>query len=236
MVSSITSKRGSGFVSELYAVDVSVDFIDAVASHVEGRLRDEDHLAVLFPNRRAVRFFERRLASPLLLRVTATALEDFAKEAVYAHADPPPNYQLDIDRYFMIYDILRAHPTLYQRLGGSMEHVFPWCAHLSNLFDEFDQHLIASVTPLQYMESVIPEAREILANLDVLYRDYRQVMREQNLTFYGDIFRRLNGLKEELSGSFVLAGFALLTGAQKSFFLHLFRNHDTSVFFHTDLK
>ncbi len=223
-------------MSELYAVDVAVDFIDAVASHAEERLRDEGHLTVLFPNRRAVRFFERRLASPLLLRVTAAALEDFAKEAVYAHADPPPHYQLDIDRYFMIYDILRAHPTLYQRLGGSMEHVFPWCAHLSNLFDEFDQHLIASVTPLQYMESVIPEAREILANLNVLYRDYRQVMRERNLTFYGDIFRRLNGLKEELSGPFVLAGFALLTGSQKSFFLHLFREHDTSVFFHTDLK
>ncbi|MBW1658917.1 MAG: PD-(D/E)XK nuclease family protein [Deltaproteobacteria bacterium] len=222
-------------MSELFAVDVSEDFITTVVSHVEERLRDEERITVLFPNRRAVRFFEKHLRSPLLLRVKAAALEDFAKETVYTLSDRPPTYQLEVDRYFMLHDILKEHSQLYHRLGGSVEHVFPWCLHLSNLFDEFDQHLITSVAPLQYIEEVVQEAREILLSLDTLYESYRRIMDEKNLTYQGDIYRRLAVLKDELSGSFVLAGFSLLTEAQKTVFLHLFKHHKAAVFFHTDL-
>ncbi len=223
-------------MSELYAVDVSVDFIETVASHVEDRLKADRRVTVLFPNRRAVRFFEKRLASPLLLRLTVAALEDYARDTVYALSEPPPHFQLDIDRAFTLYDILSAHPALFHRLGGKMEFVFPWCIHLSNLFDEFDQHLIPSVAPLPYIDSVIKEARDILENLNALYRDYRRIVTEQNLTYHGDIFRRLEALKERLTGPFVLAGFSLLTESQKSLFQHLFHHGDTTIFFHTDLE
>jgi CRISPR/Cas system-associated exonuclease Cas4 (RecB family) len=223
-------------MSELYAVDASEDFITTVASHVENRLKAEDHLTVLFPNRRAVRFLENKVHSSLLLHMTVSSLEDFAKDVAYAYSDPSPIFQLDIDRYFMLHDILTAHPYLYNRLGGAMEHVFPWCVHLSNLFDEFDQYLIPTIAPFRYIDEVVKEAREILLNLDVIYRDYRRVIEEENLTFRGDIFRRLNTLKENLSGPFVLAGFSLLTEAQKSVFLHFFKQGNTSVFFHINLK
>ena len=223
-------------MSELFAVDVSEDFIASVVSQVEKRLGSEERITVLFPNRRAVRFFEKRLPSPLLLRVKAAALEDFAKEAVYALSDPPPTFQLEIDRYFTLHDILKEHSQLYQRLGGSVEHVFPWCLHLSDLFDEFDQHLIPSVAPLQYIEEVVQEAREILLSLDTLYAAYRRIMDEKNLTYRGDIYRRLAARKDELSGSFVLAGFSLLTEAQKTVFLYLFKHRKTTVLFHTDLR
>ncbi len=222
-------------MSELFAVDVAHDFISAIVSHVKKRLSRGSRLTVLFPNRRAVRFFENRLASSAQLRVSAAALEDFAREAVYTLSGSPPVFQCDIDRFFTLHDLLRTHPGLYQRLGGTLERVFPWCIHLSNLFDELDQNLIASVSPLPYIDEVVPEAREILQSLDTIYRDYRHVMDEQNLTYHGDIFRRLNALRDRLEGSFVLAGFALLTEAQKSIFLHLFRHRETAVFFHTDL-
>ncbi|GEM_PF-1752524 len=222
-------------MSELIAVDVGSDFIAAVTARARERLARGDSLTVLFPNRRAVRFFEKELASPLLLKVTAAALEDFAKETVFALSPAPPTFQCDIDRFFTLHDIVLSHPALYQRLGGNAERVFPWCIHLSNLFDELDQNLIPSVAPLPYIDEVVPQAREILSSLDVLYGDYQRVMEEENLTYRGDIFRRLNALKDRLTGPFILAGFALLTEAQKSIFLHLFQRGDTTVFFHTDL-
>ncbi len=222
-------------MSDLFAVDVSVDFIGAVVSHVEKRLKTERHITVLFPNRRAVRFFEHRLASPLQMRVTAASLEDFAKESVYSLSDSPPLFQLDIDRYFILHDILASHAHLYTRLGGNLDQVFPWCVHLSNLFDEFDRHLISQVQPQQYLADVVEEARDILRNLDTLFRDYRRIMEENNLTYSGDLYRRLDAMKENLKGPFVLAGFSLLTRAQESIFRHIFRDNETSVFFHTDL-
>ncbi len=223
-------------MSELFAVDVGRNFIDVVAAHVEKRLEGENFLTVLFPNRRAVRFFENRLKAPSLLNVTVAALEDYTIERVYALAEDPPKLQLDIDRYFMLYDILKEHFSLYHRLGGTLEHVFPWCINLSNLFDEFDQYMVSSVPPLQYIEDVVPEAQEILLSLGALYKDYRQAMETENLTYHGDLFRRLETLKKRLTGSFVLAGFSLLTKAQRSIFKYLFQNHNTTVFFHTDLK
>ena len=223
-------------MSELFAVDVGIDFIETVATHVEDRLKREKTLTVLFPNRRAVRFFEKRMASPLQLRVNAAALEDFAKEKVFSLSAAPPTYSCEIDRFLTLHDIIQDHPGLYQRLGGTLERVFPWCVHLSDLFDEFDQNLIPSVAPLPYIEEVVPEAKEILLSLDILYKDYRHLMERAGLTYRGDLFRRLDALKERLSGAFVLAGFALLTKAQAAVFRHLFRHHNTSVFFHTDLK
>ncbi len=223
-------------MSELIAVDVGADFIETVAAHAEKRLKREKTLTVLFPNRRAVRFFEKRMASPLQLRITAMALEDFAKERVFSLSAAPPTYPCDIDRFLALHDIIQDHPGLYQRLGGTLDRVFPWCVYLSDLFDEFDQNLIPSVAPLPYIDEVVPEAKEILRSLDTLYEEYRRVMEKENLTFRGDLFRRLNALKDRLSGPFMLAGFALLTEAQTVIFRHLFRYHDTTVFFHTDLR
>ena len=223
-------------MSELYAVDVGRDFIATVVSYVKRRLEAGGHLTVLFPNRRAVRFFENQIASPHLLQITVAALEDFVRDAVFDLASSPPLYQCDIDRYVTLHDLIAAHPALYQRLGGEIAQVFPWCVHLSTLFDEFDQNLIPSVAPLPYIDDVVPEARAILLSLDTLYRDYRRTMEKENLTYRGDIYRRLDSLKSRLSGTFVLAGFALLTEAQRSIFQYLFRRHDTAVFFHTDLK
>ncbi len=223
-------------MSEILAVDVSTDFIGAVADHVRKRFeKGTQHLTVLFPNRRAVRFFEARLVSPLLLDIEVYALEDYALKTVSALSVPPPAFQMDMDRYFMLHDILQHHPFLYQHLGGSVEHVFPWCIHLSNLFDEFDRHLISTVAPLQYIEEVVPQAREILLHLDTLYKGYRENMERANLTYHGDIFRRLNSLKESLTGTFILAGFSLLTRAQKAFFTYLLKNRETTILFHTDL-
>ena len=223
-------------MSEVIAVDVAIDFIAVVAEETEKLLRTNDTVTVLFPNRRTVRFFENRLTSPLLLKVSAAALEDFTKEAVYSHSPSPPFFQRDIDRFFLLYDLIKNHPSLYQRLGGSLELVFPWCRHLSLLFDEFDRHLFDEVTPLPYAENVVKEAEAILRRLDILYKDYRLVMEKENLTYHGDISRRLVALKEHLTGPFLLAGFTLLTKAQRSLFLHLFRNHTTIVLFHTDLE
>lgn len=223
-------------MSELIAVDVSEDFIDAVVGYVKKWFKDGmEKVTVLFPNRRAVRFFEARIVSPILLHIEASSLEDYARKTVSSISDPSPSFQLDLDRYLMLHSILEQHSHLYQRLGGSIERVFPWCIHLSDLFDEFDRHLIRTVAPLQYIDEVVPEAREILKNLDILYRSYRKLMESLNLTYHGDMFLRLNALKERLSGPFVLAGFSLLTRAQREFFVYLFKKRQTAVLFHTDL-
>lgn len=236
MSSSDTTRRFEP--SRLIAVDVGCRFIDQVVSTAKSMVTKTDQqIQVIFPNRRAVRFFNHILGIPLSLQVTAMSGSDLMKNIVFARETPAPILLQDIDRYFLFLDLLKNQmQDLYKMLGGDPDPVFPWCIRLAALLNELDMNLVDSISDFEYMEETVPEAVEILSRLDGIVSAYRNELVKQNLTADGDVYRRAVSLAENLDAPFIIAGFGALTVSEHRFFRTLFQRGNTSVLFQTDLN
>ncbi|NOY23043.1 MAG: hypothetical protein GXO70_06000 [Acidobacteria bacterium] len=224
--------------SRLIAVDVNCRFIDQVVSTAgEMAAKTEQEVQVVFPNRRAVRFFNHTLGIPLSLRINAISGSDLLRNIVFTHENPAPTLLQDIDRYFLLLDLLKKQiPDLYRKLGGGPEPVFPWCIRLAALLDELDMNMVESISDFEYVDETVPEAVEILSRLDKIVQAYRNELTTKGLTADGDIYRRAVPLADKLHVPFIIAGFGALTVSEHRFFLKIFDRGNTAVLFQTDLK
>ncbi|PJB78353.1 MAG: hypothetical protein CO090_07020 [Acidobacteria bacterium CG_4_9_14_3_um_filter_49_7] len=224
--------------SRLIAVDVGCRFIDQTVAAAKALAAKTDlEVQVIFPNRRAVRFFNHALGIPLSLRIAAMSGSDLMRNIVFANLNPVPLLLQDIDRYFLLLDLMKNRlPDLYTKLGGDPDPVFPWCIRLAGLLDELDMNLVDSVSDFEYVEETVPEAVEILSRLDRIVQAYRNELATKNFTADGDIYRRAVSLADGLEAPFIIAGFGALTVSEQRFFRSLFQRGDTEVLFQTDLK
>jgi RecB family exonuclease len=223
--------------TKLFAVDLDEDLIRQTAKKAENMLETESKVTVIFPNRRAVRFFEKNLSRNAFFRVDAYSFPDFVKNTYYFITKNPPLYQYDVDRYFLILNIIKEKvPNLYKKLGNSKERVFPWCIRISALFNELDRELINSVKKIEYVDNVVREAREILSEIDTLYKEYKRILETENLTFSGDLYKRFANIQFKYNGAYVFAGFTVLSKAEKQIIDNLRQNHSVTIIFQTDLK
>ncbi len=224
--------------SRLIAVDVGCRFIDKVVAMAKSMIESGNgEISVIFPNRRAVRFFNHALGVPLSLNVTAMSGSDLVQTIVFANESPAPKLLQDIDRYFLLLDLLKKEmPDLYKTLGGEPDPVFPWCIRLAALLDELDMNLVESVSDFEYVEETVPEAVEILSRLDGIVQAYRTELTKQGLTADGDLYRRAVPLADTLQSPVIIAGFGALTVSEKRFFSKLFKRGDCVVMFQTDLE
>ncbi|NOZ13304.1 MAG: hypothetical protein GXO69_06600 [Acidobacteria bacterium] len=222
----------------LIAIDIGCRFIDQIVSAAESMAESGNReIRVIFPNRRAVRFFNHTLGISRALNITAMSGSDLMQNIVFTSETPAPKLLQDIDRYFLLLNLLKNKmPDLYQTLGGEPDPVFPWCIRLSALLDELDMNLVESVSDLEYVEETVPEAVEILTRLDRILQAYREELAEQNLTGGGDLYRRAVPLAEKLHTPVIIAGFGALTVSEHRFFRKLFQRGNTAVLFQTDLK
>ncbi|MCK5879786.1 MAG: hypothetical protein KAH24_08395, partial [Holophagae bacterium] len=178
--------------SRLIAVDVGCRFIDKVVAMAKSMAESgSGEIRVIFPNRRAVRFFNHALGVPLSLNVTAMSGSDLMQSIVFTNESPAPKLLQDIDRYFLLLNLMKDQlPDLYRTLGGEPDPVFPWCIRLAALLDELDMNLVESVSDLEYVEETVPEAVEILSRLDGIVQAYRTELTKQGLTAGGNLYRR----------------------------------------------
>jgi len=222
----------------IIAIDVARDLIKDTVFYSERLLNEGvNELKVLFPNRRAVRFFEKFLSPQAFFKVTALSLPDFLKNMLYSRLSNPPLYQHDIDRYFMILDIIKNRiPSLFKKLGDKEDRVFPWCIRLSSLFNDFDRELIQDVKQIEYVDNVVDEAKEILYQIDTLYEAYRENIEKDNLTFSGDLFRRVGELDFRENSVFLISGFASVSKSEKRIFDKMLATTSSLVIFQTDLE
>ena len=121
--------------SRLIAVDAGCRFIDQTVEAAKALAAKTDlEIQVVFPNRRAVRFFNHALGIPLSLRISALSGSDLMRNIVFARENPAPKLLQDIDRYFLLLNLLKNKiPKLYSALGGDPDPVFPWCIRLAGL-------------------------------------------------------------------------------------------------------
>lgn len=224
--------------SRLVAIDVARNLIKDTVYFTEQLLSEGvGKVSVLFPNRRAVRFFEKFLSKKAFLRVNAFSLPDFLKNEIYAKNSNPPLYQNEIDRFFMILNIIKTKiPLLYQKLGNKEDRVYPWCVRISSLFNDFDRELIDEVKKIQYLDNIVDEAKEIMYQIDDLYKYYCKEMEENTLTFSGDMFKQIEKVKLSKNEGFVISGFVSITKGEKRLFKRMLENHKSILVFQTDLE
>ncbi|MGC9061738.1 PD-(D/E)XK nuclease family protein [Calditerrivibrio sp.] len=174
---------------ELHLVDIDYDLIDHLSSMIKDIKKDK--IIFISANRRPIRFVEQKIDSHHILKTDFYILDEFVKDFVQYFSDNPPTIQTPIERYFFIHDLLKENLELYNKLGGSIQKVFPWCKRISSLFDEIDKHRVENrLQNFQYTELVEP-SRGIVENLKNLYRRYKERMEEKNLTYTGDLYAQM---------------------------------------------
>lgn len=225
------------FKRQLVVVDVGVPFIPHVV-----RYAAEIHEAtgapvrVVFPNRRSGRFFLHALPSEIALHISPLSMDELVADMMYSGTGSPPVLVGDMDRYFLLLNIVRQQfPRLYQKLGAQPDRAFPWCIQLAGLMDELDMHLVKDVQPVAFADEVVPAARDILAELDQLVAAYRQEMVGRNWTGGGNRYARASDMCDQLDGPLLVAGFAGLSIAERTIFRSAWERNQATILFQTDL-
>ncbi|ADR19652.1 PD-(D/E)XK nuclease family protein [Calditerrivibrio nitroreducens] len=173
----------------LNLIDIDYDLIEYLSNLINDIKKDK--IIFISANRRPIRFVEQKIGNRHILKTDFYILDEFVKEFVQHFSDTPPTIQSPIERYFFIHDLLKENLKLYDKLGGSIQKVFPWCKRISSLFDEIDKHRVENkLQNFQYTELVEP-SREIMENLKNLYRFYKESMKEKNLTYTGDLYSQM---------------------------------------------
>ncbi len=226
---------------KLFAVDVSVNFINFISKRIAD-LSKNSKVKVVFPNIRPLRFVEKKLDLKRVLNCSFYSMPDFVKDIVLTYSEDVPVFQEEIDRLISVLNILKKSSSLYKTLGGDDSSVFPWVRKLSSLFSEIDRQLIESVKDFEYFDDTVPEAKALLENLEFLYSEYRKDVERKNAVFGGELYRRAFNLvknKDFLNDNeesvFVFCGFSYLSESEKGIMDFIKDNFKTEIYFQTDL-
>jgi len=221
----------------LIAVDVGVSLIPQVVRYAAKiRANTNQSVSVVFPNRRAGRFFLHALPKELVLDVIPYSIDQLIDDAILRYMDNPPTFVTDLDRCFLVMNFLKERfPDLYGKLGGEADRVFPWSIRLVRLLDELDMNLVEQVDAIPYADEVVPEAREILGRLDAVVSAYRMEMERSKWTGGGNRYLRVQEVKDQQRGPLLIAGFAGMTGGEYSFLKDVWDREEAWIMFQTDL-
>jgi len=176
----------------------------------------------VFPTRRAGLYFrhylfQKRQKAGFLPRIVGFA--DLIQELSSA-LDPSPLLPR-ADQAWLLWEIVR-HRTPFARVASSFDRFFPWGLRLAEVLDQLERELVEAQNIVYPPEEELPhEARLFLEHLGEIQRDFRQKLKERQLTTPGIRLRLLATEKEKLTfphGPLHLVGFFMLTRAEQELF------------------
>lgn len=190
---------------------------------------DEDNCLVIFPNRRAIRFFEYYYAKFSDRKASAVprafSINDWLTELVASN---------NMDIFLM--DYLEASWYVYKAVSRLLEDgfkftnkvtdfesFFPWGVRLVQLFDEFDREM-KNVPDLIYIDGLPESILPVVENLGKVYREYKKLTMECGVfTFYGAIRLLLESGISLPDNKMYFVGFYALSGFEERLFEMAFK-------------
>ena len=224
-------------MGKIIVIPIGSNFLKTVASQLLDS-KDPTNTTVVFPNRRAILFFQyyisKMIKKPAILP-RLKALEDWILELYVLHETNPRIPINEYDQAWIVYQAARKVLEVDGNVSivSSWEEFLPWAFRLVNLFKECD---LEFTTPnnIQYPENVPKRAQVLLERIGKIYEMFTSQLNEQGYTTYAKIFRYLAESDFVLPSDFLhLVGFYALTEAENKFFKRFF-NNGAMIYWHAD--
>ncbi len=224
-------------MSRVVAVHPKENLLKRVVRHVVQNLMEEGTPTVIFPHRRPIAFFERYLQSeikrPLLLTPKLSSFEDWVREVAILSQSDPEIPLGELDQGWLAYKAARE--VLKEEKSLAWNSFFPWARRLVGLFKELDLEL-CSPEDLSHPPQGLPEmAAMLLERIGTIFERFNYLLKKDGFTTHPKQVRWLAEGRDELpEGPFLLVGFYALTKAEDALFRRLFKNRETTIYWHSD--
>lgn len=227
----------------LLDVPVGEDLLDrAVAEAYAGGLSE---VAVVFPNKRAVHHFAKKLAAAAGGPCLPPAL--FTGEALLCHLagarEEEPLAQADAAMLLREAVLSCGAGGHLADLAADLASFFPWGAEWCRALDELDRELVEDealerLKGLEAFDSLGPMSRAFYQDLPSIRRAYHGALEQRGRTSRGALLgralRRLNDGTAELAGRVLFVGFFALTRGERRLIRALGEGREVTLLRHHD--
>ncbi len=223
-------------MSRIVAVHPAVNLLERLVEDIISNNHLEDAL-IIFPHRRAIAFtkyyLSQKIDSPKLTP-EMYSFEDWVKKTYSKEKSSLPSVVESYDQAWISY---KATERVYKEEGKeppSWERFFGWGLKIAELFKEFDLELKEPKDLINPSVTLSEPVRDLLERIRRIYRLFKELLKENNLTTYPMMVRALaeEGFSVEERPTYIV-GFYALTKAEEEIFKRLFNNGAT-VYWHVD--